>query len=128
MNRRTFLATLGAFSIPASGGLLADAFAAMPPELLAAQAAGKPILVHVTAPWCGECRRQKPIVADLASRPDFKAMTFINVDFDSQKDVLRSLRVQRQSTLVVYKGDAEVARAVGITKPAAIEALLRKGL
>src|SRR4051812_47075562 len=34
----------------------------------AAVDAGKPILVHVTAPWCGECKAQKPIVAALADR------------------------------------------------------------
>jgi thiol-disulfide isomerase/thioredoxin len=96
--------------------------------LQAAVAAGKPVLVHVTAPWCGECKKQKPIVAALAERPEFKELTIIDVDFDTQKDALRRLNVQKQSTLIVFKGKAEVTRAVGITRPDAIEALLKQAL
>ena len=91
-----------------------------------ALAAGKSILVHVTAPWCGECKAQKPIVASLAAQPEYAGLTIVDVDYDTQKDALRSLKVQKQSTLVVYKGKVEVARAVGITKPDAIEAIMKQ--
>lgn len=94
----------------------------------AALDAGKPILVHVTAPWCGECTLQKPIVARLAERPEFKDLTIFDVDFDTQKEALRRLKVQKQSTLVVFKGTTEVTRAVGTTREAAIEALMKKAL
>ncbi|MDB5577439.1 MAG: thiol reductase thioredoxin [Bradyrhizobium sp.] len=90
--------------------------------------AGRPILVHVTAPWCGECRQQKPIVAALAEEPAYKTLTIVDVDYDSQKEALRELRVQKQSTLVVFKDKVEVGRAVGITRRDAIEAVVRKGL
>jgi thiol-disulfide isomerase/thioredoxin len=90
--------------------------------------AGKPILVHVTAPWCPQCKVQKPIVAAFAERPEFKDLTIFDVDFDTQKDALRQLHVQKQSTLVVYKGKVEVDRAAGITQRDAIEALMRKAL
>ncbi len=88
--------------------------------------AGKPVLVHVTAPWCGECRAQKPIVATLANRPEYKELIVVDVDFDTQKDALRRLGVQLQSTLVIFKDKTEVGRAVGITDPDAIEALVKK--
>lgn len=45
------------------------------------------------------------------------------VDFDSQKDVLRIFGVRQQSTLIGFRGTTERARAVGITDPAAIAAL-----
>jgi thiol-disulfide isomerase/thioredoxin len=89
---------------------------------------GKPILVHVTAPWCKECKLQKPIVAELAERPEFKDLTIFDVDFDTQKDALRRLNAPKQSTLIVFKNKAEVARVVGITRQDAIEAILRKAL
>jgi thiol-disulfide isomerase/thioredoxin len=94
----------------------------------AARDAGKPILVHITAPWCGECKLQKPIVAALAALPEYSGLTIFDVDFDTQKDALHVLKVQTQSTLVIYKAKAEVTRAVGITRRDAIEAILKQAL
>lgn len=90
----------------------------------AAQAAGEAILVHVTADWCEVCQAQKPIVAELTRKPELAAIKVFNVDFDSQKDLLRTFRVQFQSTLIVFKGGTEVGRSTGETDPAKIEALL----
>lgn len=91
-----------------------------------AQAAGKSILVDVTAPWCPTCARQKPIIQDQeAAHP---ALVVFDVDFDSAKDVLRQFRVQNQSTLIVFKGAREIDRSTGETDPAAVAALIAKGL
>ena len=112
----------------AVNALAADRFTYEAKAFQAAREAGKPILVHVTAPWCGECKAQKPIVAALALQPEYKDLTIFDIDFDSQKDALRALNVQKQSTLVIYKGKAEVTRAVGITRREAIEAIFKKAL
>ena len=55
----------------------------------AAQQAGKPILVHITAPWCTTCAAQKPILAQLEAEPKFKDLQVFEVDFDSRKDMVR---------------------------------------
>ena len=94
----------------------------------AAQAAGKSILVDVSAPWCPTCRAQKPIVEKLSLLPEYKGLTIFDVDFDTRKDVLRSLKVQQQSTLIVFKGAREVDRSVGSTDPNAISDLLKKAI
>jgi thiol-disulfide isomerase/thioredoxin len=106
----------------------AERFTYEPKAFQAALDAGKPILVHVTAPWCPECQQQKPIVVALAGQPEFNSLTIFDVDFDSQKDALRQLRVQTQSTLIVFKNKGEIGRAVGITRRDAIEALMNKAL
>jgi thiol-disulfide isomerase/thioredoxin len=128
MNRRVLVLCVAALAMPALPAHAADRFAYDTRIFQAAVDAGKPILVHVTAPWCGECKAQKPIVAALAERPEFKGLTIFDVDFDTQKDALRRLNVQKQSTLVVFKDKAEVSRAVGITRPEVIEAVLNKAL
>jgi thioredoxin 1 len=112
--------TISAFS--------ADRFVYEQKAFEAARDAGKPILVHVTAPWCGECKAQKPIVAALAQQSEYSNLTIFDVDFDSQKDALRALNVQTQSTLVIYKNKTEVTRAVGITRREAIEDVFKKAL
>jgi thioredoxin 1 len=94
----------------------------------AAQKEGKPILVDVFAAWCPVCRAQNPILVQLTREPKFKDMVVFKVDFDTQKEDLRALKVQRQSTLIVYKGEKETGRSVGDTNPGSIEALLDSAL
>lgn len=93
-----------------------------------AQKQGKPILVDVFAPWCPTCRAQNPILVQLAREPKYKDMIVFKVDFDSQKDALRALNAQRQSTLIAFKGEKETGRSVGDTDPGSIEALLDSAL
>lgn len=93
-----------------------------------AQAAGKPILIEVTAPWCPTCKAQAPILSQLRGEPRFKNLVSFNIDFDSQKDLLRRFGVRMQSTLIVFKGNKETGRSTGDTNPASIGALLAKAL
>ena len=94
----------------------------------ALQAANKPVLIDVYADWCPTCKQQAPIVAALMASPEFKDYTVLKVNFDSQKDVRRTLRVAEQSTFIVYRGKQEVARSIGDTSKDSIAATLRKAL
>lgn len=98
------------------------------PAFEAAQRAGRPILVAVSAPWCPICRAQKPILARLAAEPRFKDLVIYGIDFDSQKDLLRRFDARMQSTLIAFKGATETGRSVGETQPEWIEGLLDKTL
>lgn len=94
----------------------------------AAQAAGRPILIEVSAPWCPTCRVQQPHVEAVAADPRLRDGVLFTVDFDSQKDALRLLRVRSQSTLLAFRGREERGRATGITDPQAIRELLLRAL
>src|SRR5262245_39308690 len=128
MIARTLFVALAMLSAAVGSTFAAERMVYEPKAFARALEEGRPILVHVTAPWCGECRAQKPIVAALADAPAFKGLTIFDVDYDTQKDALRELKVQKQSTLVVYKNRTEAARAVGITRKDAIESLMRTAL
>jgi thioredoxin 1 len=90
-----------------------------------AQAAGKTVLIDVTAPWCPTCRQQAPITAQIEKEEP--NLVVYEVDFDTAKDTLKRFRVQYQSTLIVFKGAKEVGRSTGDTDPARIRALVAKG-
>ena len=94
----------------------------------AAQAQARPILVDVWASWCPVCRRQQPVLEKLAKMAKYRNYVMFRVDFDNQKDVLRQLNVQRQSTLVVFKGRQEIDRSTGDTNAESIASLLAKAL
>ena len=84
----------------------------------------RPILIDVSAPWCPTCKAQRPILTKLEAEPRFKDLVVFSVDFDSQKDVLRTFNVRMQSTLICFKGSQETARSTGDTKPASLAQLL----
>ncbi|GGE88077.1 thioredoxin family protein [Massilia psychrophila] len=89
---------------------------------------GKPVVIAVHAPWCGTCKTQMPMQADLMKKPEYKDVTLMTVDFDSQKDVLKKFNVTSQSTMVVFKAAKEVARSVGDTNLTSMDASIRKAL
>jgi thioredoxin len=130
LNRRHLLGTL----VAAAGLALASPASAADRKPFdqrafeAAQASGKPILVEVSAPWCPICKAQAPILSRLRNDSRFKELVSFNIDFDSQKDLLRKFNVQKQSTLIVFKGRQEAGRSTGDTNAPSIEALLAKAI
>lgn len=88
--------------------------------------AGKPVLVDVSATWCPTCKAQKPILEGLMQQPAYRDVTMLTVDFDTGGDALKRFKVRMQSTLLAFKGGAEVARSVGDTTSSGIENLIKK--
>ena len=93
-----------------------------------AQAAGKPIVVFVTASWCPNCRKQQPVVDTMAKDKAFADAVLFVVNFDSDKQALKDLNVLMQSTLIAFRGNTERARSTAVTDPDAIRALFHKAL
>jgi thiol-disulfide isomerase/thioredoxin len=128
LSRRHLLGTLAAALPLASIAWAADKIPFDQTAFEAAQAAGKPILIEVTAPWCPTCKAQAPILARLKRDPKFKELLSFDVDFDTQKDLLKKFNVRMQSTLIVFKGKQETGRSTGDTNADSIEALLAKAI
>jgi thiol-disulfide isomerase/thioredoxin len=128
--RRSLLAL--AVAAVAAGAALTPAARASGPEVEAfdqaafdaALAAGAPILVEIFADWCPTCRAQKAALAPMLAEPRFADLRRFEVSFDDSKDVVRAFGATQQSTLIVFAGGAEVARAVGETRPDALAALV----
>jgi thiol-disulfide isomerase/thioredoxin len=115
MNRlHTFLVGSACLLAAVSSMAATDWVDYSPEQFAAAQTAGQRILVDVAADWCPTCTAQFPILDELRSEPQLQQL-FVRVDFDQHKEFLRAHRVARQSTLLVFDGEDEVARSVAET-------------
>ncbi|MDE2038419.1 MAG: peptide-methionine (R)-S-oxide reductase MsrB [Elusimicrobia bacterium] len=92
------------------------------------QAAGRTVVLDFSASWCPVCQRQKPALDAALRQPDLKNVVGYKVDYDHSEALQRRLKVYSQSTLIVFKGSQEKARAGGITDERVIAALIAKGL
>jgi len=78
-------------------------------EVQKAIKSGAPVVVHVYAPWCLQCRAQASILSDLKPDAGLNKTRFFRVSYDQQKDVVSSLNCPR-STVIAYKNGKEVGR------------------
>lgn len=72
---------------------------------------GKPILVDFWATWCGPCRRQGPIIEELAE----EGYNVGKLDVDQNMSIAQQYKVQGVPTLMVFKNGQEAERFVGLT-------------
>jgi thiol-disulfide isomerase/thioredoxin len=93
-------------------------------EKLAEQ--GKPILLDFQADWCSICAAQAPAIRELMAQRRYKDLTTFTIDFDAAKGLLKTYKVELQSTLIVLAGKQEQGRSVGDTSRDGIERLLSK--
>ena len=94
----------------------------------AAQASGRSVLVEFYTTWCPVCKIQRPFLTTLGQNSKYQKIAYFEIDFDRHKDLARTFRVHKQSTLIAFKGRKEVARSTGDTNKASIEALVAKSL
>lgn len=74
-----------------------------------ASESGKTTLVFFHAPWCPVCKAQEPkVLAHLNG--DAKDVVALKVDYDTNWDLRKEMNVDKQSTLILYKGSKEIAR------------------
>jgi thioredoxin 1 len=93
-----------------------------------ARKTGKPIVLQVTATWCGPCQRLRKVVGGLLENPEFKDLVIFDADFDANKDALVKLNAHTVTTLVVYRDNVEILRSSGETRSDAVGAVLKKAM
>jgi thioredoxin 1 len=97
-------------------------------KLDALNKSGQPVLVAIHADWCSTCKTQERVLQELLPQPEFKRIKVLRMDFDQQKESVRSLGVQYQSTLIAFKNGREVGRSTADMSPVRIAELLRLSL
>ncbi len=131
MNRRTLLATAAALTV-APFAAQANMIDYTPGAAEQAINAGETVMLDFAADWCSTCRSQeRTINALIEANPTYgDAITIYRVDWDDygRGDLATQLNIPRRSTLVMFRGGAEVGRIVAGTREADIRALMDAGL
>lgn len=121
---RALLAGVALFAAPWVQALDIQPYSAE--RLASLQSTGKAVGVHFHAEWCGTCKAQEKSLQTLKSEGSLPQVTLLVADYDKEKDLRKTMKVRSQSTLVVFKGNAEVARLGGDTEVPKIKAALAK--
>ena len=87
---------------------------------------GETVVVTAWNKYCGTCKRQK-VVLDQAEK-DFKDVLFLYYSHPKMKDIAKYLKIDHRSTILVYKGNAEVSRTLGQVDKSVIYASIEKGI
>ena len=90
-----------------------------------AQKAGKTVVVNSWNKWCYTCVKQEKIIKE--AKKDFNDILFLSYA-QKNKDIAEYLNIDYRSTIVIYRNNKEIARAIGITKKEEIYFLIKKGI
>lgn len=70
-------------------------------------------MVDFWAVWCGPCRRQGPVVEEIANEIG-KKIKIGKLDVDNNKVTSNTFNVRNIPTLIIFKDGKEVKRLVGL--------------
>lgn len=97
-------------------------------KLDALNQAGEPVLVVIHADWCSTCKTQERVLQTLLPQAEFNHLKLLRIDFDKQRELVHTLGVEYQSTLIVFKSGHEVGRSTAEQSEVRIAELLRLSL
>jgi thiol-disulfide isomerase/thioredoxin len=112
-------------TIPVHGAMAKDPTAYQAVEFSDAQKQQKHVVIEIFKKGCGTCAAQQPALEK--ARQKFPDAVFMKVDFEHDADAVTVFKAVKQSTIIIFKGETEVDRLVGVTDPSAILAAIAKG-
>ena len=95
-------------------------------KLFEIQKSGKTIVINSWNEYCSTCAAQTKVFDQAMN--DFKDVEFLFYEQDKNKDIAKTLGINYWTTIVVFKGQNEVGREMGLTDKDQIYSLINKGI
>lgn len=89
--------------------------------------AEKLVLVDFNAPWCGPCKKMKPILEEISSEQKSK-IKIIPINADDNEILTGKLKIEALPTFILYKNGKQVERFLGFTNKEKLMDILSKYL
>ena len=70
--------------------------------------------------WCGPCRRQGPIVEEMANENTNKKIKICKMDVDHNKETSNTFNIHSIPTIIIFKDGKEIKRLVGLQDKATL--------
>ena len=86
-----------------------------------------PVLVDLTAVWCGPCKAVAPILEELAGEYDGR-VAFYSMDVDQNRETPNSYHVRAIPTLLIFKEGQVLGQLTGAHPKEKIKELVEKAL
>ena len=91
-----------------------------------AKSKGKTVVINSYEPWCWSCRKQDKVLSN--AKDEFKDIVFLTYQQGKHKDIAEALNISVRTTIVIFKGEKEVARIIGQTGKTEIYSAIKKGI
>jgi len=91
-----------------------------------AKSEGKTIVINSYEDWCYTCTKQVKILNEAEAK--FTDVVFLSYEQSKHKNIGELLNIEFWTTIVVYKGNEEKSRLIGVAKKKDIFKAIQKGI
>ena len=82
----------------------------------------EPVLVDFYGDWCGPCRKQSPVIDELAA----EGIKTLKVNIDDEPEVTAAFKINSLPTLLIFRNGEVVNRLVGFRNKESLRSAIQE--